>query len=173
MAHPDMKALTKEERPGHQKSFSSRAFVRKRPACPVVGESCIDQTMACHSCGGIYMRPLKYRWPLVMCQLSMDERGNREEPVFKLSKARSMSGSDSVEDQIFQAKARSSAWMMMGSGHMDTSWLSWVVSTWSRRDNASAGAILVSGVTCHCRSKSCRNSDHLACCLDNFRGSLM
>ena len=40
MAHPDMKALTKEERPGHQKSLSSRALVWKRPACPVVGELC-------------------------------------------------------------------------------------------------------------------------------------
>ena len=168
-----MKALTNEERPGHQKSLSSRALVRKCPTCPVVGESCIDQTMACRSCGGIYMRPLKYRWPLVMCQSSMDERGNRGEPTFKFSKARNTSGSDLVEDQIFWARARSSAWMMMGSGHMDASWLSWVVSTWSRLDNASAGAILVLGVTCHCRSKSCRNSDHLACHLDNFQGSLM
>ena len=87
MVHPDMKALTNEERPGHQKSLSSRALVQKRPACPVVGEPCIDQTMACCSCGGIYMRPLKYRWPFVMRQLSMDERGNRGEPTFKLSKA--------------------------------------------------------------------------------------
>ena len=173
MVHPDMKVLTNEERPGHQKSLSSRALVRKCPACPVVGELCIDRTMACRSCGGIYMRPLKYRWPLVMCQLFMDERGNRGEPTFKPSKARSMRGSDSVEDRIFWARARSSAWMTTGSGHMDASWLSWVVSTWSRLDNASTGAILVPGVTCHCMSKSCRNNDHLACHLDNFQGSLM
>ena len=82
-----MKALTNEERPGHHKSLSSRALVWKCPACPVVGESCIDRTMACCSCGGIYMQPLKYRWPLVMCQSSMDERGNRGEAIFKPSKA--------------------------------------------------------------------------------------
>ena len=103
----------------------------------------------------------------------MDERGNRGEPTFKPSNAQSMNGSDSVEDRIFQAKVRSNAWMMTGSGHMDASWLSCVVSTWSRLDNTSAGAILVPGVTCHCRSKSCRNSNHLACRLDNFQGSLM
>ena len=90
--------IDNEERPGHQKSLSSRALVRKCPACPVVGESCMDWTMACHLCGGIYIRPLKYRWPLVMCQSSMDERGNRGEPTFKLSRARSTSGSDLVED---------------------------------------------------------------------------
>ena len=87
MAHPVIKALTNEERPGHQKSLSSKALVQKHPACPVVGESCMDQVMACHSCGGMYMCPLKYRWPLVICQSSMDERGNRGEPTFKLSKA--------------------------------------------------------------------------------------
>ena len=168
-----MKALTNEERPGHQKSLSSRALVQKRPACSVVGESCMDQTMACRLCGGIYMQPLKYRWPLVMCQSFMDERGNNGEPIFKPSRARSTSGSALVEDRIFRARARSSAWMMMGSGHMAVSWLSWVVSTWSRLDNASTRAILVPGVTCHCRSKSCRNSDHLAFCLDSFQGSLI
>ena len=61
MAHPVMKALTNEERPGHQKSLSSRALVQKHPACPVVGELCMDQVMACCLCGGIYMWPLKYR----------------------------------------------------------------------------------------------------------------
>ena len=74
------------------------------------------------------MQPLKYRWLLVMCQLFMDKRGNREDPVFRPSSALSTSGSDSVEDQIFQARARSSAWMMTGSGHMDISWLSRMVS---------------------------------------------
>ena len=42
MAHPDMKALTNEERPGHQKSLSSGALVQKHPACPVVGKSCME-----------------------------------------------------------------------------------------------------------------------------------
>ena len=50
-----MKAWTGEERPGHQKSLSSRALVLKHPACPVVGESCMKQVMACRSCGGMYM----------------------------------------------------------------------------------------------------------------------
>ena len=113
-----MKALTKEERPGHQKSLSSKALVQKRPACPVVGALCMDLTIACCSCGRMYMRPLKYRWPLVICQSSTDERGNKGDPTFRLSKARSTSGSDSVEDQIFWARARSSAWMMAGSGHI-------------------------------------------------------
>ena len=50
-----MKALTNEERPGHQKSLSSNALIQKHPACPVVGESCREQVMACYLCGGIYM----------------------------------------------------------------------------------------------------------------------
>ena len=118
------------------------------------------------------MRPLKYRWPLVICQLFIEEWGNKGDPVFKLFKAQSTRGSDSVKDRIFWARARSSAWMMMGSGQIDTSWLSKVVSTWSHLDSVSAGAILVLGETHHCMSKSCRNSDHLACCLDSFWGSL-
>ena len=123
-----MKALTNEERPGHQKSLSSKALVRKHPACPVVGESWMDQMMACHSCRGMYMQPLQYRWPLVICQSSMDEQGNRGDLVFRSSNALSMSGSDSVEDRIFRARVRSSAWMTTGSRHMDVSWLSRVVS---------------------------------------------
>ena len=47
-----MNALTNEECPGHQKSLSSRALVLKHPACLVVGESCMERVMACHSCGG-------------------------------------------------------------------------------------------------------------------------
>ena len=162
-----------EESPGHQKSLSRSALVWKCPACPVVGESCMERVMACHLCGGMYMQPLKYRWPLVICQSFIDERGNKGDPIFKLSRAQSTSGSDSVEDQIFQARARSSAWMIMGSGQIDVSWLSRVVSTWSHLDSTFTGAILVPGVTCHCMSKSCGNSDHLACHLDSFQGSLM
>ena len=61
----------------------------------------MEWTMACRSCGGMYMQPLKYRWPLVMCQSSVEERENKGNPIFKLSRARSTKGSDSVEDQIF------------------------------------------------------------------------
>ena len=68
-----MKALTNEESPGHQKSLSNKALVQKHPACSVVGELCMDQVMACCSCGEMYIWPLKYRWPLVICQSSMDE----------------------------------------------------------------------------------------------------
>ena len=93
-----MKALTNEESPGHQKSLSSSALVQKRPACPVVGESCMEQVMACCSCGGMYMQPLKYRWPLVIYQSFIDEWGNKGDPIFKLSRAQSTSGSDLVED---------------------------------------------------------------------------
>ena len=73
MAHPDMKALTNEERPGHQKSLPNRALVCKCPVCPVVGESCMEQVMACCLCGGIYMRFLKYKCPSVICQSFMDK----------------------------------------------------------------------------------------------------
>ena len=149
IAHLEMKVLMKEESPGHQKSRSKRALVRNRPACPVVGELCMKRTMACCSCGGMYMRPLKYRWPLVICQSSLEERGNRGDPNFRFSNAQSTRGSDSEEDRIFRARARSSAWIMAGSGQIDVSWLSRVMSTWSRLDSASAGAILVPGVTCH------------------------
>ena len=98
MAHLVIKALTNEERPGHQKSLSSKTLVQNRPTGPVVGELCMDQTMAWCSCGGMYMQPLKYRWPLVICQSFMDEQGNRGELTFKLSKAQSISGSNSVKD---------------------------------------------------------------------------
>ena len=59
-----------------------------------------------------------------------------------------------------------------GSGQMATSVLSRDVSRESHLDSTSAGAILVSGVTCQMRLKSWRNRDHLACCQDNLRGSL-
>ena len=162
-----------DESPGHQKSLFSSILVQKCPTCPVVGELCIEQVMACHSCGGMYMYPLKYRWLLVICQLFIDEWGNKGDPTLKLSRAQSTSGYDLVEARIFLARARSSAWMTMGSGHMDVSWLSRVVSTWLCLNSASTGAILVPGVTHHCMSKSCRNSDHLACCPDSFHGSLI
>ena len=149
IVHPEMKALTKEESPGHQKSRSKRALVQNRPVCPVVGESCMKQTMACRSCGGMYIRPLKYRWPLVICQSSLEEQGNRGDPNFRLSNARSTRGSNSEEDRIFQVRARSSAWIMTGSRQINVSRLSRVVSTWSHLDSVSAGAILVLGVTCH------------------------
>ena len=55
MVHPAIKVLTKEESPGHQKSCSRSALVRNHPTCPVVGESCMERTMACCLCGGMYM----------------------------------------------------------------------------------------------------------------------
>ena len=58
----------------------------------------MERVMACHSCGGIYMRPLKYRWLLVICQSFMDDQGNRGEPSFKPSRAQRTSRSDWVED---------------------------------------------------------------------------
>ena len=56
-----------------------------------------------------------------MCQSSMEEQGNRGDPFFKLSNAQSTKGLDSEEDQIFRARARSSAWMTTGSGQIDVS----------------------------------------------------
>ena len=85
MAQSEMKALMTDERPGHQKSHSSRALVLKRPACPMVGELCIECTMACCLCGGMYICPLKYRWPLVICQSSLEEQGNRGKPCWSAS----------------------------------------------------------------------------------------
>ena len=81
----------------------------------------MERTMACRLCGGMYMQPLKYRWPLVICQSFIEERGNKGEPNFRLSSARSTRRSDFVEDQIFWARVRSSAWMMTGSGQIDIS----------------------------------------------------
>ena len=37
VAQPETKALTKEDKPGHQKSRSMMALVQKCPACPEVG----------------------------------------------------------------------------------------------------------------------------------------
>ena len=71
------------------------------------------------------------------------------------------------------ARARSRALITTGSGQMAVSMLSVEVLTESLLERASAGAIFVPGVTCHTILKSCRNSDHLACRLDSFRGSLM
>ena len=47
------------------------------------------------------------------------------------------------------------------------------VSTESLLERASAGVIFDLGVTCHTMLKSCKNSDHLACHLESFQGSLM
>ena len=63
--------------------------------------------------------------------------------------------------------------MTAGSGQIAALELFLEVSTESRRERASAGAIFDPGVTCQTRSKSCRNRDHLACHLDSLRGSLM
>ena len=54
--------------------------------------------MACCSCGGMYIHPLKYRWPLVMYQLSSDKQGNRRKPRWNASMAWRTKGLDWVED---------------------------------------------------------------------------
>ena len=71
------------------------------------------------------------------------------------------------------ARVRSRAPITAGSGQMAVSTLSEEVSIESLLERASAGAIFIPGVTCQIISKSCKNNDHLACCLDSFRGSLM
>ena len=85
--------------------------------------------MACCLCRGMYMQPLKYRWPLVICQSFLEEWGNKEDPIFKFSNAQSTRGSNSEEDRIFRVRARSSACTMTSSGQINVSWLSRVVST--------------------------------------------
>ena len=87
--------------------------------------------------------------------------------------ARRTRGSEEEEVWICHARDRSRALIIAGSGQIVALVLSSEMSTESCRDRASAGAILDPGVTCQTMSKSCRNRDHLACHLDNLRGSLM
>ena len=70
------------------------------------------------------------------------------------------------------ARARSKAPITMGSGQIAVSKLSKEVSMESLLERASVGAIFVPRVTCQTMSKSCKNSDHRTCHLDNFWGSL-
>ena len=103
----------------------------------------------------------------------MEEWGNNGISVHKFSIAHRTSRSEVEEAWMCLARVRSRALITMGSGQMTISVLSMEVSTESLLERASAGAILVPGVTCQTISKSCKNSDHLACHLDGFQGSLM
>ena len=91
----------------------------------------------------------------------------------KFSMAHRTRGSEEEELWICRARDRLRALITAGSGQIAALVLSSEVSSESRRDKASARAILDPGVTCQTMSKSCRNRDHLACHLDNLRGSLM
>ena len=90
----------------------------------------------------------------------------------KFSIAHKTSRSEVEEDAMCLARARSKAPITTGSGQIVVSKLSKEVSTESLLERVSAGAIFVPGVTCQTMSKSCKNRDHRACRLDNFRGSL-
>ena len=92
--------------------------------------------------------------------------------MHKFSIARKTSGSEVEEDAMCLARARSKAPITMGSGQIAVSKLSREVSMESLLERASTGAIFVPRVTCQTMLKSCKNSDHRACHLDNFRGSL-
>ena len=91
----------------------------------------------------------------------------------KFSIVRKTSGSEVEEDAMCLARARSKAPIIMGSGQIAVLKLSKEVSTESLLKRASAGVIFVPRVTCQTMLKSCKNSDHHACHLDNFQGSLM
>ena len=102
----------------------------------------------------------------------MEDLGNSGVLACRFSMARRTSGSEEEEVWICCARERSRAPIIVGSGQMAVSVLSLEVSTRSRRESASAGAIFDPGVTFQIMSKSCRNKDHRACCLDNLQGSL-
>ena len=93
--------------------------------------------------------------------------------VHRFSITHRTNGSEEEEVWMCLARARSNAPIIAGSRQMAVSVLSVEVSTESLLERASAGAIFVLGVTCQTISKSCKNNDHLACCLDSFQGSLM
>ena len=103
----------------------------------------------------------------------MEEQGNNGVPACRFSIACRTSRLEEEDVWTCLARARSNALIIVGSGHMAASTLSKEVSTASFLERASAGAIFVPGVTCQIISKSCRNSNHLACHLDSFLGSLI
>ena len=103
----------------------------------------------------------------------MEERGNNGVLACKFSITHRTSGSEVEDVWMCLARARSRAPITAGSGQMAMLMLSVEVSMESLPERASAGAIFVPGVTCHTISKSCKNSDHLACRLDSFQGFLM
>ena len=103
----------------------------------------------------------------------MEDLGNRGVLLCKFSMACRTRGLEEEELWICRARDRSRAPITTGSGQIAALVLSSEVSTESRWERASAGAIFNPGVTCQTISKSCRNKDHLACRLDSLRGSLM
>ena len=103
----------------------------------------------------------------------MAEQGNSGEPSCRLLMACRTRGSEHNEAWMCFTRARSRALTTTGSGHMAQLVLSREVSTMFYRDRASAGVILVPGITCQTMSKSCRNNDQCACGQDNLCGSFM
>ena len=93
--------------------------------------------------------------------------------VHRFSIACRTNRSEEEEAWICLVRARSNAPITAGSRQMAVLVLSEEVSIESLLERASAGAIFIPGVTCQIMLKSCKNSNHLACCLDSFRGSLM
>ena len=55
MVQPETKALTKEDKPGHQKSRSMMALVQKHPTCLEVGDLWKEQTRERQAAGGTYI----------------------------------------------------------------------------------------------------------------------
>ena len=84
-----------------------------------------------------------------------------------------MRGLEEEECLICCVRERSRALTTTGSGQIAALALSSEVLIESHWESASARAIFDPGVTCQTMSKSCRNRDHLACCLDSLWGSLM
>ena len=103
----------------------------------------------------------------------MEDLGNKGVLLCRFLMAHRTRGLEEDECWICCARERSRALIIAGSGHIAALVLSSEVSTESRQERASAGAIFDPGVTCQMISKSCRNKDHQACRLDNLRGSLM
>ena len=69
--------------------------------------------------GGTYMRPLKYRCPLLKCQSEREERENNGDPLCKVERTQSMRGSKEVKLVMDWESARSRALMTMGLGTME------------------------------------------------------
>ena len=77
-------------------------------------------------------------------------------------------GSEHDEVWMCLARVRFRALIITGSGNIVQLVLSSKVLTSLCLERASAGAILVPGVTCQTVSKSCRNKDQCTCYWDSF-----
>ena len=93
--------------------------------------------------------------------------------VLRLLMAHRTRGSEHDKAWMCFMRARSRVLTTTGSGHMAQLVLLREVLTMFYRDRASAGAILVPGITCQTMLKSCRNNDQCTCCQDNLCGSFM